>query len=216
VAVDEGMNEELGTKEEERGASVVVEASTDETAGVELDTDNDVVEVSGSGTAEETIISEDVEEESEEINSDEVETEISEDVEDESEEITSDEVETEITLEESRTEESVEETLGLHLPGRAEAEARKRGKSDRSRTVERVGAIVMTAKLRKTLRRRQKSNVKKSDWWLEKETGDNNRKRDSSSSKYLSPISWPRPAQNTALTWVPCVQLGVACPKKSQ
>ena len=205
MAVDEGINEELGTKEEERGASVVVEASTDETAGVELDTDNDVVKVSGSGTAEEII---------------------SEDVEEESEEITSDEVEVEMTLEESRTEDRVEETLGLHLPGRAEAEARKSGKSDRSRTVERVGAIVMTAKLRKNLRRREKNNVKKSDWWLEKETGDNNRKWDSSSSKYLSPISvfqslfslvlWPRPAQNRSLTWVPCVQLEVACPKKSQ
>lgn len=64
------------------------------------------------------------------------------------EEMISGEVETETTSEEVdnveisvSTDDCVKERLGLHLPGLAEAEASKRGRSDRSRVVERVCAI---------------------------------------------------------------------------
>ena len=145
--VDEGMDEEPGVSEE-LGASVVVEASTDETG-------SEAVESSGSGIAEEA--SGKVEEG---MTSKEVEEGIASA--EEVEEIASDEIEMETTSEEAErvetgtsTDDNVEETLGLHLPGRAEAEARKSGKSDRSRAVERVDAITAKERSRDDQRKKR-------------------------------------------------------------
>ena len=142
-AVDEGVDEEFGVSEE-MGASVVVEASTEGTMATELETGSDVVEGSGSGRAdEETSVKVDEGTTSKDVEEGMTSNEV--------EEVTSREVETEITSEEVErvgtrvfTDDCVKERLGLHLPGRAEAEARKSGKSDKSRAVERVCA--MTAK----------------------------------------------------------------------
>ncbi len=164
--VEEGIEDEVGVAVEEAGASVVVEASTDETTGAELDAESNVVEFSGSGTAEEESVAWVVEVVVEDTSATELDTDsnvveisasvvVEEDsdvsvvVEASSDETTGTEVDTESnvvdisgsgmaveeTMSDVTTDESVDE--GLHLlPGRATAEARKRGKSDSSRAVE--------------------------------------------------------------------------------
>ena len=132
--VEEGKEDEVVVTEGELGAWVVVEASTEETSGTELDTDSNVVEISGSRIAEEeTGVSVVVEVSSVETTGTEVDT-------DSNAVVSGSGMADEEMISDVTTDDSVDE--GLHLlPGRATAEARKRGKSDRSLAVERVGAI---------------------------------------------------------------------------
>ena len=177
--VDEGIDEELGVSEE-MAASVVVDASTEEATGTELETGSNVVEGSGSGMVDEET-SDEVEggmTSSEEVevgmaSSEALEVEMTSTAEVEKG-MSSVEVEMEITSEEAgrvetdvSTDDSAKERLGLHLPlpGRAEAEARKSGKSDKSRAVERVGAI--TDKLERCRDDQAKEGIRTRGRWLE-------------------------------------------------